>query len=398
MLDIENHNDSTFYLFKYKSDKTYTLIDSTNISKNIFKKDSNYPEGIYVVADNKQMPLFEILLGKDQKFSIHIEELMNLDSYKVKGCKETSAYFDIYSKMTHNKLHIKALESEIEYFPENVKKIDSVKSAHNEYLKSMMMKNPTSFLNTYICFNSEIVIPQEYRDSSKQYIVEHYFDNINFNDIRILNSRLLKNKLDEYFDNIIADESVELTCKMIDKILIKVNDCHEVRDNILWNLYSRFFNPKDLKHEKTFIYLVDNYFSKSDIVNLTENIRKEIINRANILRKITIGSIIPNLTFTDKNGNKISLEDIKSRDIVIIFHKTDCIQCHKAMRVLSLIKKRNKDLEIINIDLTDETTNQDIINRYNIANVPTIYVLDKDKRIITKNIKAEEVEFYLKRK
>lgn len=397
-LDIENHKDSTLYLYKYKSDNNYILIDSTNSDKNFIKNDINYPEGIYVIANNKQNPLFEILLGKDQRFSVVIEELMDINRYKIKGSKETSTYFDIYSKTYHNLIYIKALESEMKYFPHNARKIDSVKSTHNEYLKSMLSKDPTAFINTYIGFNTEIIVPQEYKDNQREYVIEHYFDNINFNDNRILNSRLLKNKLDDYFDNIILEESVELTCNKIDYILDKANDCQEVRDYILWNLYSRFFNPKDLKHEKTFIHLVDNYFSKMEIVNLTDNIRDEIIKRANVLKDITIGSIIPNLSFTDKNGDNISLEDIKSENVVIIFHKTDCVLCQKAMRILSLIKKRNKNIEIIDINITDETSNKDIIHRYNITNVPSIFVLDKDRRIICKNIKAEEVEFYLKRK
>lgn len=397
-MDIENHEDSTLYLFKYKNNNNYVLIDSTCSDKNIIKNDINYPEGIYVIANNKQKPLFEILLGKDQRFSVIIEELMDINKYKIKGSKETSTYFDIYSKTYHNLIYIKALESEIKYFPHNARKIDSLKSTHNEYLNSMLSKDHTAFINTYIGFNTEIVVPQEYKKNQRQYIIEHYFDNINFNDIRILNSQLLKNKIDDYFDNIIREESVELTCKMIDHILDKSSDCQEVRDYILWDLYSRYFNTKDLKHEKTFIHLVDNYFSKIEIANLTENIRNEIIKRANILKDITIGSIMPNLSFTDKNGDNVSLEDIKSKNTVVIFHKTDCAICQKSMRILSLIKKRNKNLEIIDINITDETLNQDIISRYNITNVPTIYVLDKDRRIISKNIKAEEVEFYLKGK
>ena len=208
----------------------------------------------------------------------------------------------------------------------------------------------------------------------------------------------MKNKLDEYFNNIIAEESVDLTCKMIDKLLTKTNDCHDVRDYILWNLYSRYFNPDDLKHENTFIYLVDNYFSKLEIINLTDNIRNEIVKKTNILKKITIGSVMPDLSFVDKNGDITSLRDIDSRNTIVIFHKTDCNICHRALRILSLIEKRNKDLKVIDINVTDEKSSQDIISRYDITNVPTIYVLDKDKRIITKGIKAEEVEFYLKRK
>lgn len=405
-LNIENHNDSTFYLLKYKNNKTYTLIDSTNTDKNVFKKDVNYPEGIYVVADNKKIPLFEILLGKDQRFSIHVKELADLDSYKVKGSKETSAYFDIYSKTYHNKLYIKALESEMKYFHDNARKIDSIKLKHNEYLESIKVKDDDSFLRTYISFNKEVIIPQEYNDNAEQYTIDHYFDEIWFGDARILNTRLLKNKLDDYFNNYMSKQTPKIICQKIDYLINLINGSKfrvhnsesSIRDYILWYLYSKYFNPENIENELVYIHLIDNYFSRLKIENLTENIRKEMKKRADVLRKITTGNIMPEISFTDDDGDNISLKDVKAKNTIIIFHKTDCALCHKALRILTLIEKRNKDLKIIDIDVTDENAKQDIISRYNITNVPTIYVLDKDKRIITKNIKAEEVEYHLKRR
>ena len=89
---INDINDSVLYLIKYKSEKTQVVIDSSSISlsKKTFSSQEKYDEGIYVLADSKQQPLFELLIGKDQKFSITVENLMDLNTYKVKGCKETS--------------------------------------------------------------------------------------------------------------------------------------------------------------------------------------------------------------------------------------------------------------------------------------------------------------------
>lgn len=70
------------------------------------------------------------MIGKDQKFSIHVEELMELKSYEVKGCKETESYFKVYSRTFYDRLHIKALESELKYHPENIRKIDSIKTSY----------------------------------------------------------------------------------------------------------------------------------------------------------------------------------------------------------------------------------------------------------------------------
>ena len=408
---VENLDENVFYLIKYKSDKSHIVIDTSTFSSDYktFTNDVNYDEGIYIIADSKLNPLFEILLGKDQKFSIHVKELMDLDSYKVKGCKETSAYFDIYSKTTHNKLHIKALESEMEYFPDNARKIDSLRLRHNEYLESIKIKDSNSFLNTYIIFNKEIIVPQEYKGNSEQYIIDHYFDNIGFCDARILNTRLLKNKLDDYFNNYISKQTPEVICQKIDNLINMINSSvfgvqcsvSSIRDYVLWYLYSKYFDPGNTENELVYIHFVDNYFSRLEIENLTENIRKEIIKRADILRNITIGKAAPTFSFTDDNGDTICLDDIKSKYTVLLFYKPECQKCIRDKRILGLIEKRRNDLTVLEINISEDNHNKvshDIVEKYDIMTTPTIYLLNENKEIIAKHIKSEEVELHINKK
>ena len=407
-VEIENHDDSLYYLLKYKSDKSLVAIDTSTVEKDktIFKQNANYPEGIYVLADSKQNPIFEILLGKDQKFSITVGDLMRNDTYIIKGSKETSAYFYIYNKTNYNRLYIKALESEIEYFPDNAKKIDSIKLNYNKYLESIRIKDRNSFLKTYIGYNKEIIVPQEYKNKSEQYIIDHYFDDMSLSDVRILNTRLLKNKLDDYFNNYMSKQSTDVILQKIDYLIGRttagyrdipqdlVN--HEVRDYILWYLYSKYFD-----NDIIYTHLSDVYFSKLEINNLTENIRSEIVKRADILRKITIGRLAPTFTYIDDDGNKINLSEIDSKNTILFFYKPDCQRCIREKRILGLVKNRQKDLTILYINISEENyhnVSQDIAVKYDIKTTPTIYILDKDKRITAKNIKAEEIEFHIIKK
>ena len=404
-IEIENYDDSLYYLLKYKSDKSLIVIDSSTVVKGnkIFKQSSNYPEGIYVLADSKQNPIFELFLGKDQKFTVNVGDLTRNETYIIKGAKETSDYFDIYAKTNYNRLYIKALESEIEHFPDNARKIDSIKLNHNEYLESIKIKDKDSFIRTYIGFNKEIIVPQEYKDNYEQYIIDHYFDDISFRDVRILNTRLLKNKLDDYFNNYMSKQTTDVVLQKIDYIIYQTKSGyrdipqdlvnHEVRDYILWYLYSKYFD-----NDIIYTHLSDVYFSKLEINNLTENIRSEIVKRADILRKITIGRLAPTFTYIDDEGKQIDLSEINSKNTILFFYKPDCQKCIRDKRILGLIKKRQKDLTILHINISEENysnVSQDIAVQYDIKTTPTIYILDKDKRITAKNIKAEEIEFHI---
>ena len=399
-ISIKDHNDSVYYLLKYKSDKSYIVIDTSNISnkKKTFENNNNYEEGIYVIADSKVQPLFEILLGKDQKFSINIKELMDYKTYKAKKSFETEKYFEVYSRTIHDELYIKALKNEIKAKPDNKFIIDSISKQLAEYQESIINIDTNSFLSTYVRCIKNIVIPDEikdYKSKSNAYIIEHYFDDIPLYDIRILNSRLLKNKLDDYFNNYIYTKDADEICANIDKIITKTYNCQDVRDYILWYLYSKYFNPENIKHEKVYIYLIDNYFSKMDIDNLSDDIREQMIERANVLREILIGNHAPNISFYDENNNHISIDSIFDANIVLFFYKPDCQKCIKDKRIVGLIEKRRDDLKVLSIDISDETKYEDIINKYDISTTPTIFILDKNKKIIAKNVKAEEIEFYL---
>lgn len=381
-VNIENHIDSIYYLIKYTSDKSHCVIDTSSLSSGykIFSNKTDYNEGIYVIADSKQNPLFEILIGRDQKFSIHVEELMDLKSYEVKGCKETESYFKVYSRTFYDRLHIKALESELKYHPENIRKIDSIKNELYKYQESMLRKDDESFLNTYIKFTEDRPICD-----------------LPLCDERILNSRLLKNKLDKYFDNSSTTQTPEFICNKIDEFVLSTDECQEIRDYILWYLYSKYFNPEKTENELVYIHLVDEYFSKLEIENLTENIRKEIIRRADVLRKITIGQVAPSFQYIDENGDIVDLDDIRSKFTVLFFYKPDCQKCIRDKRILGLVKKRINNIEILHIDISEEnnSTSQDIIDKYDIMTTPTIYLLNEKKEIIAKHIKAERIEFHI---
>ena len=381
-VNIENHIDSIYYLIKYTSDKSHCVIDTSSLSSGykIFSNKTDYNEGIYVIADSKQNPLFEILIGKDQKFSIHVEELMDLKSYEVKGSKETESYFKVYSRTFYDRLHIKALESELKYHPENIRKIDSIKNELYKYQELMLRKDDESFLNTYIKFTEDRPICD-----------------LPLCDERILNSRLLKNKLDKYFDNSSTTQTPEFICNKIDEFVLSTNDCQEIRDYILWYLYSKYFNPEKTENELVYIHLVDEYFSKLEIENLTENIRKEIIRRADVLRKITIGQVAPSFQYIDENGDIVDLDYIRSKFTVLFFYKPDCQKCIRDKRILGLVKKRINNIEILHIDISEEnnSTSQDIIDKYDIMTTPTIYLLNEKKEIIAKHIKAERIEFHI---
>lgn len=370
-ISIDNQPDSIFILQQYRGSKAVDF--DTSVYKNgvsVFESELLYPEGIYVLRNASNYPLTEVLIGKDRTFSLSVKDLNDFDTYSVVGAKETERYYKIIGKQRYISMSIMALESEIDSFPENVFKIDSLKKELVDFERSMKMCRKKSIINTLLA-------------SLKRHGIQDYWDDFPFHDSRVLTYPLIDNKLDTYFDYLpIEPDTIN---SAIDALVEKANINKEVRDYILWHLYRRYFSPNYMNLDEVFIHLSDKYFSVLDIQYLTESIKDVITDRADNLRHLTLGSKIPDID---------NLYSFKSPFTLLVFFDKTCQKCAQEGRKLELLCQKYPEVSIFPVEI-HRKNGQQIISKYDIQNTPMIYLLDSDKRIIAKRIKAEQVEQFL---
>ena len=370
-ISFDNQQDSVFYFCKYRGSRTAVIDTLTSKNGQIrIKYKSKLPEGIYVLTNQSNFPITEILIGKDQRFSLKINDLDDLNSFKVKGAKETAIYYKLMAKVRQYDLMTTALESETEYFPDNVRKIDSLKKDLDEYENSLKIKRKDAFINLVIM-------------SIKRHSMEDYWDDFPLDDARILTYPLIDNKLNAYFDNLYAN-SDKINAE-IDKLIAKTGVCVKVRDYLIWFFYRKYYAPKYMNLDDVYIHLVNEYFAKVEMENVTESIINLMVERANYLENLKIGAKLPNI------GNLYSID---AEYITVIFYDKTCKKCAQEGRILEEIKTRHPEMTIFPVEV-NSTNIKNLLPLYDIQTTPTIYVLDNQKRIIAKRIKAEQVEQFL---
>lgn len=159
--------------------KKITVADTGFCHKNkvVFRNKDINP-GIYVLTDSKKQYLLEFLIGNDKKFTIDIKDIESYNSITVKGSEETSSYFDLMKETQHVNLYLKALESEVQYNPGNVLRMDSLRKTLNMYQKSLLRENEDSFLNTFILSMMQPELPDSLHsaEDSLLYLRCHYWD------------------------------------------------------------------------------------------------------------------------------------------------------------------------------------------------------------------------------
>lgn len=163
-----------------------------------------------------------------------------------------------------------------------------------------------------------------------------------------------------------------------------------------------------LRNEEFFLPIAD-VLSKSE---LSDDITKEKYNKIFSDCSINrVGEIATNFTFSTKSGKSSRLHDIKSDYVFLFFSNPGCSACLEIIKAIIHSEKINglinsKKLSILNLYIDEnlgewikymeiypttwinaynpniEITSQEL---YSIRAIPTIYILDKNKRVILKD-------------
>lgn len=169
------------------------------------------------------------------------------------------------------------------------------------------------------------------------------------------------------------------------------------------------------------IYTVTNYNKSKALGNTIQ--KSNTANNANNLSNSNISSnsstspfnkktsSIPALNFTlkDLDGKEVSLKDLKGKKVFLNFWATWCPPCRGEMPEIEKIyeESKNSDLVIIAVNIGEDRdtvkafmdknnykfkvlldSNNDIATNYQISAIPTSFFIDKDGKIVNKNVGA----------
>lgn len=247
------------------------------------------------------------------------------------------------------------------------------------------------------------------RHLSYLYYKNHFWDNCQLNDSLLYGNPAYAKRLDAFFDKVVAplpdSINTEIDC-LIEKISNKT-----VRDFTLWYLLNKYEHPEYMTHDKVFIHLADDYFLIDDsIEGLNEANRFFIAAQSGNLKRLALFQPAPELCLHDINGQYIETQNIETDYLILFFYDHDCEVCQaEAIDLKALLQRRN-DVKVYAVDMNfdfkpiDESFinvsaiaphSLDPTDAYSIESTPLIYVLDKEKRIIAKKLKAEQVELFM---
>lgn len=446
-ITITPYKNTWIYLGSYFG-KGKSISDSAWLnenSKGVFKGKNKLTGGIYfIVSPAKNFIEFELLMDEKQHFSI-TADTAHRDNPKIIGSLDNDLFFN-YSKVSAEKgkniqslkskyVSAKTKEDSVKYRDEILK----IENALQEYRNKLIKENPNSLLATlfHVMKKPEspaIPIVNGKPDSlyPYRYMKEHYWDDVNFFDDRILRTPFFEPKLDEYFKYYISPEADSIIPE-VKYILLSARTGKEMFPYLLIKFTNKYVKPEYMGQDKVFLYLFNEFYTKGDTIYLDAASRKMIFDRAYSLMANQIGEPAPPLNLTDTLGKVQSLYSLNAKYTIVVFWDPHCGHCKDQIPRIDSIyeaKWKNMGLKVysvyiyndnlpdwkkfinekklydwIHVYQTEDAKQYEAKNGiagfrqlYDARVTPTVYLLDEKKRIIAKQLTIEQFDDVLKAK
>jgi thiol-disulfide isomerase/thioredoxin len=408
-------------------------------SHGVFKGPTKLVGGIYFVVSPQRTIQFELLMDAQQKFSI-VGDTSLKDKAVITGSVDNDLFKGYTAFMGVKGPRRAQLENEYRAAgtkEDSTRLRDELIKTNKEikdFQADISKKNPSSTLAMLLNAMKRpetpaIPVVNGKADSTYpyRYVKEHYWDDVMFNDDRLLRTPFFDSKLNDYYKDMVSPDPDSIINE-VKYMLLFARTGKEIYPYLLTKFTNKYMNPEFMGQDKVFVYLFESFYAKGDTMLLNPASRKTITERAYSLMANQLGQPAPQLDLTDTSGKTVSLYKINAPFTVIAFWDPNCGHCKEEIpRIDSMYKAKWKKygVQIYSVNIysnnlpewkrfiKDKELSSDWIQAYetpeakaavnkagrpeyrqlyDIFKTPTVYLLDKDKHILAKQLSLEQFD------
>lgn len=376
---------------------------------------------LYFDRDN-----FADFIFNREDISLKTDYYHPMDSMKVIRSLENSVYYDFLRKDQQYQLKLELLTPVTSFYPKDndfygkvSSKFEDLQNERDELLLRIAKKNPDAFVSKLILFQRSPIIPAGLSDEGKTRFMQiHYFDKISFDDADLLYSDVLPTKVINYLSlysnrNFTQKQLEEAFIKGIDQLMTIPFNNQLVKEFVLEYLVKGFEN---YGFESVILHIADTYQDESTCEN--EEKKSDLQIRLENFKKLAIGKTAPDLIVPSNESKQIQLSKIDADYVMLIFWATWCPHCTQWIpQIRDLYNNKKSNMEILAISL-DEKENEwknyirennlkwlnaselkgwksQAAETYNIYATPTIIVVDRNLKIVSKPLSMQQIQYEL---
>ena len=439
-VSIHGISDSMLYIANYYGANQY-LKDSAKVIKNkpgsyTFKGSEPLLGGIYIIATQKKAKLLEIIVDKNQKFTITSDTTDLLNNLTFINSPENEIFYSYIRPSAKFQQEMARLQKQLKEAKaakneEGIKTVElQIKEKNKEndtFTKDFIAKNPTSLMSKVLKVNEQIEIPElpvkENGNSDSTwgwtYYKTHYWDNVDLTDDRLLRTPVFTGKLSTYFTGVLVQDNDSLI-KEIDLLIEKVRPNKEMFKYVIWWITNHYETSKVMGQDEVFVHMAEKYYGGYQCDWVNQTVVDNMVKRADQLKMTLIGAKAPELIMPDTNNVFISNYSPRTKYTIMWYWDPDCGHCKietPKLRDFYNAQKDSLSLEVFAISTDTDlarwkkyiidnkltwlnvggnTANLDFRKAYDIYSTPVMFILDENKKIIAKRLSTDDLPDFFK--
>lgn len=432
-VEIEGYEETELYLANHIMDKQY-IVDTAFVNeagKFVFANASELlPAGIYLVVLAPEKNYFEILIGneEDQVFSVKANK-DELKYVEVESSQENKLFYDYMNFLGAQQeeslpYRQQLADTSITLVERTVaeEKMEELGEVVREYQDKLIKDHPKAFITAILQMNNPSSPPEyaeitdeEARNNKKlNWLKAHYFDKIDLKDPRLLRTPFLFQRINYYVDKLFY-QYPDTVSMAIDQVLGKMDPESDTYKNYVVHFVNKAASSKIVGMDAVYVHMVDNYYANGKAYWADAASISKMVADVEKIRPLLIGEKAPNVKMNRRDGSPVELYDVEANYTILYFWQFQCGSCKKATPYMKEVyeKWKDKGVEIFaictkqgEIDKCWEYVDEKEIGTwlhatdrymrfykdYDIRSTPTIFILDEDKKIVSKRIGAQQLD------
>ncbi len=408
------------------------IIDSAQVAADghfVLRREHPLPAGFYTFLLPGQKNFALLVDQQDQYCTLRAKLPDIVGTMQVTGSLNTDLLFQTFRFQTQQEPELKQLGEVMSRAQPKSPEYEQAKTrqtqlldARKTYLQGIYKAHPTAFFTKFKIAgqNPDLVDfrkPNGDLDTLRQLIHyrTHFWDGVDFTDERLLHTPVIVNKLRRYIK--------ELTPQRPDSIIVVAD---EIINRVLpyrgyFQLFANFI-PLQYENTKTtvmdgeavYVHVIQKYITPERAFWSTPKEIADLQKHVGEMEASLLGRKGPDVRAQNLAGQFKSIYEMTAPLIVVFMFSPDCEHCQKDAGKIEEIYEKWKTLGVdfygIAVNTTDaewrdfikknnftftnvfDPTNRAIYGKYFVDITPELYVLDKNRMIVAKNLHADQLE------
>jgi thiol-disulfide isomerase/thioredoxin len=440
-VSLKPYKNSYVYLGYYYG-KVKALADSALLDENstaTFKGATPLNGGIYFLVSPRKEILFEMLIDKEQHFSMAADTANLPGSVRFTGSMDNTI-FQNYTIFANNRG--KEITSLTEKYRLAKNSKDSVSASSRlkvlgenmvHYRDSLSRKYPSSLIAALFRAMREPQVPPASKHPGGRYdstfafyyFKSHFWDGVSLDDDRLVRTPFFEPKLEKYYRDLVVPNPDSIK-KEIDYMLLMSRTSKEMYKFLLVHFVQKYINPEYMGQDAIFVHLFEKYVNTGQAEFFTAQYKEHMTKRAYSLMANLIGQPASNMEMVDSLEKSLPLYNVKAPYTVVFFWDPTCGHCKEVVPKLDSIyhakwKQQGIKIYAVMVDggkdnwtkyiqennlkdwihVYQTNAQQELESKagkpgfrqlYDVYQTPVLYLLDSDKRIVAKKLSYLQID------